>query len=594
MIRQWLHKTFGKTRWLSMLFVVILGVGLVGCSDRANFPSRSSSRLDAPSRPVRIKEVAPPPLVRDLRVDLESYRPQVQILSPRPDEVLQTQTATVRLAVQDLPLFKDEALALGPHLHVFVDDQPYQAVYDLATPLVLDNLTPGTHTVRAFAARPWYESFKNEGAFAETTFHVFTKTEEKAPKPEAPLLTYSRPQGRYGAEPIMLDFYLTQVPLHAIAQADDEDDVLDWTIRCTINGESFEIDEWRPLYLTGFKPGQNWVQLELLDENGEAIANVFNNTVRLIDYTPNGKDALSQIVRNELSIDEARRIVIEGYEPPAPEPAVMEPAVEDVEEKSVTEESEDVTAEERTLEPALTEDEFPETQEPRIEQGEIAPIEPVPPVEIKPDQDLAPEDMPVEIVVPEVQNASESTIERQSDETPQQVEARQQPNEIETVDEGDASPTTDRSELDALTPEGISSVAMESTSSAALEPENEVIAPPDAADDTPLSQTNQNQESAELSSPGLSRPASKIVEAEPKPSPAINSYEAKAILEELEDLETKVEDLKGSVASAADEPPSDDSRSQIESLRSQLEQLKTKFGDTWERLSDFMQMKLQH
>lgn len=587
MIRQWLHKTFSKTRWLSMLLVVILGVGLVGCSDRANFPSRSSSRPDAPSRPVRIKEVAPPTLIRDLRVDLDAYRPQVQILSPRPDEVLQTQTATVRFAVQDLTVFKDEDIGLGPHLHVFLDDQPYQAVYDLATPLVFENLSPGTHTIRAFASRPWHESFKNEGAFAETTFHVFTKTDEKSPQPEDPLLTYSRPQGSYGAEPIMLDFYLTQVPLHAIAQADDEDDVLDWTIRCTINGESFEIDEWRPLYLTGFKPGQNWVQLELLDENGEAIANVFNNTVRLIDYAPNGKDALSQLIRNELPIDEARRIVIKGYEPPAPEPDVIEPVVEDGEE-----ESEDVTAEERTLEPTLTEDERPETQEPQTEQGEIAPIEPSPPAEFKPDQDLAPEDMPIEIVVPDVQNPSESTIERQSDKTPQQVEAIPQPDEVETVDEGEANPTTDRSELD-VTSEGISPVAMESTSSAALE-EN-AIALSDDGDDMAPSQTSQNQESVDLSSPRLSYSTSKISAAEPKPSPAINSYEAKAILEELEDLETKVEDLKGSIASAADEPPSaEDSRSQIESLRSQLEQLKTKFGDTWERLSDFVWMKLQH
>jgi len=43
-----------------------------------------------------------------------------------------------------------------------------------------------------------------------------------------------------------------------------------------------------PVYLKGFKPGKNWVQLEFLDER-EIRQNVFNNTVRLITYETKGK-----------------------------------------------------------------------------------------------------------------------------------------------------------------------------------------------------------------------------------------------------------------------------------------------------------------
>lgn len=610
------ERWFSKTRWLSILLVFLMGIGITGCGDRANFPSFSSSRPAAQSQPAKIKEVAPPDLIRDLRRDLESYQPQVQILSPRPDEVLQTQSATVRFSVQDLPLFKDEDLGMGPHLHVFVDDQPYQAVYDATAPLVLEGLTPGTHTIRAFASRPWHESFKNEGAFAQTTFHVFAKTAEKAPSSEAPLLTYSRPQGTYGAEPIMLDFYLTQAPLHTIAQADEEDDILDWTIRCTINGESFEVDEWRPIYLKGFKPGQNWVQLELLDETGAAIANVFNDTVRIIDYAPNGNDTLSQITRSELPFDNARRIVIAGYEPPAPKPEVIpvveEPALEDVPVEEPTEAIEEsgLDVEEAPL-PAS--DVEPAASEPvnAQEQGEEA----------------SSEDLPVEILAPEVETETESALEQQMEEIQEQVapmesdtaSGEMQPESplAEDAAQGEAEEMPILSETDlagATLSDAEPSPEISELSTSAFEqpnvPSAELSEEEGAADESlafsrapAVSKSVDSQANMEAEVPALSkslpaeRPDSapqKIAPVEVKPSPVLNSYEARAILEELDDLESKVENLKGTIASATDQPaPRDAVSPQIEDLRSQLDQLKDKFGDTWQRLSDFVRLKLQ-
>jgi hypothetical protein len=628
-----MHKRWlSKTRWLSILLVFLLSLGLTGCGDRPNFPSFSSSRPSARSQAIKIKEVAPPDLIRDLRGDLNVYQPQVQILSPRSDEILQTQTVTVRFSVQDLPLFKDETLGLGPHLHVFVDDQPYQAVYDSTTPLVLEDLTPGTHTIRAFASRPWHESFKNEGSFAQTTFHVYAKTTEKAPNPEAPLLTYSRPQGTYGAEPIMLDFFLTQAPLHAIAQADEEDGILDWSIRCTVNGESFEIDEWRPIYLKGLKPGQNWVQLELIDETGTAIANVFNDTVRIIDYTPNGQDALSQLVRNELPIDEARRIVIAGYEPPAPEPEVIpvvEPATEDLLEPT----------EEPTPALEIAPDLAPGLQEPTIPEDGVE----VP----------APEDLPIEILAPDVETGTESALEQRMDEIQEQVAPVD--GDAAAVDqtfEGQAAAQVAQAmvgeppaAMDEESPAPMASPLAPPPANRPLEPlvlEPLAIAPnpptesvpPESIPEAPISsdaadeflaaapsveseaanpqETVDQQDSIQtpaLSERGASRgieqpkaaiapsrTTSQIKVATPtvKPSPVLNSYEAKAILEELNELETRMEDLKGTIASATDQPsPPDLPSPQIEDLRSQLDQLKDKFGDTWQRLSNFVQLKLQ-
>lgn len=354
---------------IAALVAACLSLGLVSCSSsdtlRAATPPNSRSTVQLAGN---ITEVAPPEAILQLRQALEAYQPQVKILSPQPDEVLQDDTVSARFQVQDLPIFQNSDLGLGPHLHVILDNQPYEAVYDLQKPFVLSDLSPGTHTLRVFASRPWHESFKNEGAYAQTTFHVFTKTDDNAPDPRQPLLTYSRPKGSYGAEPILLDFYLTNAPLHLAAQADPQDEVPDWRIRCTINGKSFIIDRWEPIYLKGFNKGKNWVQLEFLDEQGNSVKNVFNNTVRVISYDPNGKDTLSKLVRGELSAAAARGIVDPGYQgKPEEAPTPLPPAVE---ETTPPQPEEEIQAEPKEK-PAQTEIETPE-----IESPEPAPIPP--------------------------------------------------------------------------------------------------------------------------------------------------------------------------------------------------------------------------
>ena len=336
--------------WLLML---VLSWSLLGCTDRVVASPPSS--LTTSSEPVaigKLAEVPPPPLLQELRRSLDQYQPQVRILSPQPEQVLEDTTASVKLTVQDLPIFQNPDLEMGHHLHLILDNEPYQAVYSVDQPIILSDLTPGTHTLRVFASRPWHESFKNDGAFAQTTFHVLTKTEDNRPDPALPLLTYSRPKGTYGAEPILLDFYLTNAPLHLIAQENSEDAIADWRIRVTINNESFLLDNWQPIYLTGFEKGQNWVKLEFVDEKGNLVQNAFNNTVRVIDYAPQGQDTLSQLVRGELSLEVANSIinpnisVPEKVEPPTPslplvieeEPVPIGKPTEAIEESSLSEE----------------------------------------------------------------------------------------------------------------------------------------------------------------------------------------------------------------------------------------------------------------
>jgi hypothetical protein len=307
-------KSFTIFRWLITLVLIL---SLTSCGQKAGSREVSLGYGEKPPQNSQISqqfsEVSPPDVFQELRSTLEVYRPQVTIVTPQADEVLPENTVTVSFQVKDLPIFKDPQWELGPHLHVILDNQPYIAVYDLNQPLVLPDLSPGTHTLRVFASRPWHESFKNEGAYAQTTFHIVTKTDDNNPDLTLPVLTYSRPQGDYGAEPILLDFYLTNAPLRLVAKDNLNDLIGDWRIRCTINGESFVLDRWQEVYLKGFKPGKNWVKLEFLDNQGNPVKNAFNTTVRLINYQPKGKDTLSRIVRGELSAEEVRGIVEQNY-----------------------------------------------------------------------------------------------------------------------------------------------------------------------------------------------------------------------------------------------------------------------------------------
>jgi hypothetical protein len=311
--------------WLTIL---IFSWTLTSCTDTIDSVQAFNSE-DKPPLPnvENITEVAPPELIQELNRNFAYTQPQVKIISPKNDQTLDSTTAEIKLDVQGITLFKDEELQMGPHLHFFLDDQPYKAIYNVDEPVILSDLAPGTHTIRVFASRPWHESFKNEGAYAQTTFNIFTKTENNNPSTNLPLLTYSRPQSNYGAEPIMLDFYLTNAPLHLAAQENQDDNIADWRIRVTVNGESFLLDTWQPIYLKGFNKGQNWIKLEFIDENGEVVNNVFNSTVRAINYDPKIKDTLSKLVRGKISLAKAQKIT----NPNLPEEITEETIIQDVE-----------------------------------------------------------------------------------------------------------------------------------------------------------------------------------------------------------------------------------------------------------------------
>ncbi|HVG38679.1 MAG TPA: hypothetical protein VM870_05295 [Pyrinomonadaceae bacterium] len=296
--------------------------------DNANSNTTATTNVPAPVASPEVQKlsvVERPQKIKDqmsARGEQDSAEPVLQFGEPRAGATISGSTVPVRLdlggALKGYKPAKDPATGMGNHVHVILDNQPYEAYYDLSQPFELRNVVEGKHTLRVFPSRPWHESYKNAGAFQTVTFTVKgggdaskptttaagqTMADNKnaananaaaAPPREGkemkesqageidgakPLLTYSRPKGEYKGEDtnaIMIDFWLSNAKLQG--------DGGDYRVRYSVdNGETQYIDKWAPIWLTGWSNGKHNVKLELVGKDGQVVDNGgYNSTTREI------------------------------------------------------------------------------------------------------------------------------------------------------------------------------------------------------------------------------------------------------------------------------------------------------------------------
>src|SRR6185436_18479436 len=257
------------------------------------------------------------------RGEQDQAKPALRVVSPANNATINGSTVEVKLELSgDLKGYmphKDPATQKGNHIHVILDNQPYEAYYELGQPFELRNVSEGKHTLRVFPSRPWHESFKNDGAFQMVEFTVkggsdatkptTTNSGDKMANPAnksdgagasptparegkdftasqggnvdraKPLLTYSRPKGEYkgaDADPVMIDFWLMNAKLQG--------DGGEYRVRYSVDGgEAKFLDKWEPIWLSGWISGKHSVKLELVDKDGNVVDNGgYNSTTREI------------------------------------------------------------------------------------------------------------------------------------------------------------------------------------------------------------------------------------------------------------------------------------------------------------------------
>lgn len=301
------------------VFILTLAALLTACGAPASNTNSRPSNEVADTRRQLLTVADVPARIREMittRGEQDSAKPTLKIIEPAANSTVNSSTVRVKLELAgDLKGYhphKDPATQMGNHIHVILDNQPYEAYYEIdGGPFELRNVSDGEHTLRVFPSRPWHESFKNEGAFQMVKFTVKNGSADAskpattnsgqqmsntnsaptlegkdmqnstagAVDPTKPLLTYSRPKGEYKgteADPIMIDFWLSNAQL--------KDDGGQYRIRYSVDGfKSSFIDQWRPLWLSGWPAGKYSIKLELTDIDGNLVDNGgYNSTTREI------------------------------------------------------------------------------------------------------------------------------------------------------------------------------------------------------------------------------------------------------------------------------------------------------------------------
>lgn len=240
---------------------------------------RSPERAEPVGLRHALQEVSPPEGVQQLQQALAGRQPVVEILSPQDDTLLGGEPWTLKLRVHDWPLVDAGELGLGPHLVVQLDDEPPRRWTRTEGPMPA--LRPGSHRLTVYAAQPWGEARKNPGAWQQIRLHRTAANPLAVPARGTPQLVAVSPAGGAAEDPLLVDWLLLDAPLQNLGSAG-----IQWRLRLTINGEDTLLDQQTPLWLRGWKPGENALQLQLLDGRGNPLNPPFNSLVEAVERSP--------------------------------------------------------------------------------------------------------------------------------------------------------------------------------------------------------------------------------------------------------------------------------------------------------------------
>jgi len=365
---------------LTPLLCLLLWLGLPGASAAAWQPPSWSNRGGgattpqaplAPTAPMgRLQEVPPPQAVQQLQQALTGHRPRVTITAPQDGALLEPGPWALKVSVQDWPLVDAGPLGLGPHLVVQIDDQPPLrltaddgARENGVVMVQVPPLSPGSHRITAYAARPWGEAVKSPGALQQIRVHRLVANPQALPAPGSVQLLPVSPAELSQGEPVMLDWILLDAPLQNLRPGDGS-----WRLRVTVNGDSFLVDQNVPLWLKGWRSGDNSLLLELVDGRGEPLNPPFNSLVRAVTLTRPGAGAAAapRWLQGRLNDQELAQLL--GQLPPpvpaqGPDPVLaQEPVV--AAEPALTAEPDAPPEAEQIQEPVLAPEQLTTTEQP--------------------------------------------------------------------------------------------------------------------------------------------------------------------------------------------------------------------------------------
>jgi hypothetical protein len=351
--------------FLSLAFYSLVAVALCASSacttaDNSNANTTATTNVTPPPAgspsPQNLTVAERPQSIKDkmaARGEQDEAAPTLRFLEPRDGATVTGSTVNVKLALagelKGYKPAKDPATGMGNHIHVILDNQPYEAYYNLDQPFELRNVAEGKHTLRVFASRPWHESYKNTGSFQMVKFTVKGGGDATKPTTTASGQTMAdnknantsaanknananaanantananaananaananaaatparegkeMPSSQAGEIDATKPLLTYSRPKGDYKGADADAIMIDfwltnaklqgdggqYRVRYTVDGgEAKFIDTWQPIWLTGWNAGKHTVKVELVDKDGNVVENGgYNSTSRDINVT---------------------------------------------------------------------------------------------------------------------------------------------------------------------------------------------------------------------------------------------------------------------------------------------------------------------
>ena len=159
------------TYFLTAIFTVALftACGEQPASNTANTTNTANTNA-APEKTV-LAEGEVPQHIKDMmatRGEQDQAAPTVKITAPADGSVVESSTVRVMVELSgDLKGYKpgmDHEIKMGNHIHVILDNQPYEAYYNIDREFELRNVPNGENKLRVFALLPWTQRYNNAGS----------------------------------------------------------------------------------------------------------------------------------------------------------------------------------------------------------------------------------------------------------------------------------------------------------------------------------------------------------------------------------------------------------------------------------------------
>jgi hypothetical protein len=263
---------------LAVMLLLFLSLITISCSnpgDNKNAAGNKNADNKNTSSTTKLPADAKPSGVPGFYSAGPTGNVSLSILSPQDNKTVEGNSISPTFTITGYPIYKDSERNKGQHIHVILDNEPYEADYDPSQPFKpeggkFDNLKEGTHTLRAFPSREWHESIKQEdGAnFVFITFHVKAPTPNITVDKTKPLLTYSRPKGEYrwkeDPRGVVIDYFVSNAKLSGN----------DYKVRYSINGSRpFLVSRWEPIWLKWeeIPPGEYKIIMDLVDKDNKPV-----------------------------------------------------------------------------------------------------------------------------------------------------------------------------------------------------------------------------------------------------------------------------------------------------------------------------------